>query len=267
MKSLRYILTSLLALGLTGCLKTLETPIDNAEFAKAPLGSTEGLLVGSFAHTGENPAFTGQLANDRYSSYGYYFRSTDSSNDFSGDVAHKGLNSFMGMGYRSDFKVDEGSGKVFLLKVPAGEYEFYNHSFYDNRGMYSVTHGSREDYSIKFTVTPGVALYVGEILANHTWGKNTFGLTIPTGGYHTFSDKKDRDLKLLLKEFPSLRDYDVYTWEYIGGDSFRPMEGASTQQLDVETTKQLQLLKLLYDDGQITEEQYNAKRAQLLLKE
>ncbi|MGB0370338.1 MAG: hypothetical protein ACPGN3_03245 [Opitutales bacterium] len=196
----------------SGCVTSYESTLSNEDLKKNPMGPTEGFLVGSFAYQGENPSFFGQLANDRYSSYGYYFRSTDPGNELKGNVAD-GLRSFMGIGNKTDFDIKGGKGEVFILRLPEGNYEFYNYSFYDNRGSFSVTHNRKSDFSIPFKIEAGKALYVGSIIAKHTWGKNSLGMTIPTGGYHEFENEQTRDLEILTEKFPILFEYPLIIWD------------------------------------------------------
>ncbi|MGB0372795.1 MAG: hypothetical protein ACPGN3_15780, partial [Opitutales bacterium] len=247
----------------TGCLQIPERSI--SEGTQHVLGEGEGYLVGSFTWLGRHPGKLAQMFGDdfRYSAYGYYFRSLDPGNEFRGDVGLQGDIFFAT--YDSDYKLDDGQGAVYAIAVPAGRYEFYNFSFFQNSGAFQNTFSSREDFSYPFEIEAGECIYIGEIAAIHEFGKNLLGMTIPAGGYHAFFDERARDIPLIRKKYPFLDDYDI---DYV--DVFGQGRSATKVKVDVAKTPQgssnvqLEMLELVYEQGKISEEQYLAKRSQLL---
>lgn len=95
-------------------------------------------------------------------------------------------------------------GSVFILDLPAGQYEFYDVQFYYNNGTYSNSYSAREEFSIPFSVEANRAAYLGSFVAHGVWGKNIFFISIPAGGYFKISDQFERDKGLVAALRPEI---------------------------------------------------------------
>jgi hypothetical protein len=97
-----------------------------------------------------------------------------------------------------DINEPTGHGSVFFARLPVGDYELYNVSFFVNRGQFgSTTFSAKTPFSIPFSIRENEATYLGAFLAHAVWGKNFFGLRIPAGGYFVVTDRFDRDYGVL----------------------------------------------------------------------
>jgi len=208
MKPLLPLLSLLGAVLLSGCQTTMyQTSLRPEEAAEYSATSPEeGYLVGSFSYTANPPSFLGLAPPRRYTQYGFFLQGI-SKPGFKGDI---GLN-YRGLGRMppNDFTLQDGGGRVFVIPLAAGRYEFYDFLLFENAGQVQTTWKSRNPYSIPIEIKKGEALYIGEIRTVHLYGKNFFGLPISDGGYFVALPEKERDIPLLHANFPFLRSVPV----------------------------------------------------------
>lgn len=100
-----------------------------------------------------------------------------------------------------DITENRTRGTVFATRLPAGDYELFQVSFFINRAQFgSSTFTAKEEFSIPFKIEEGRSTYLGEFISYHTTGKNFFGMSIPAGGYFVVADKLQRDAEILSKK-------------------------------------------------------------------
>ncbi|MDD4963083.1 MAG: hypothetical protein PHI11_04085 [Gallionella sp.] len=91
-----------------------------------------------------------------------------------------------------DFSSTNVSGSAFSFNLPPGEYEVFNLRLWKNFGYFDKTTTSKEDFSVKFTVEEGKAIYLGEFISRH------FSAQFSGSGYFIVStNKMERDKSLL----------------------------------------------------------------------
>ena len=177
----------LLALG--GCAAAPITVENMADDYAGPVGTISGSIAS---------VETGELRNlNSFSTL--YFRAVDG--EVSGRIGYAEDSPFRDQ-QRRDFESEGQDGTVFLLRLPAGDYEIYSYHFYFNNGSVEKSYRPDEDLQIPFSVTADRTTYLGEFLAWGRRGKNMFGISIPAGGAFTWSDKAIRDLPVIKSVYP-----------------------------------------------------------------
>lgn len=147
----------------------------------------------------------GASAETKYSSYTLMYRKK-------GDKAEgmiRYLQENMFSPTKRDFDGESGNGFVAVHSLPAGEYEIYNFDVFFNGGMIQTNFGSRQDFSIPFTITPGKAVYLGDFTAVGMTGNNIFGMSVRNGAYFIVSDKQERDLPVARAKMPALGSVEI----------------------------------------------------------
>jgi len=91
-------------------------------------------------------------------------------------------------------------------RLPPGDYEIYNFHIFHDAGTVQRSFGSKQDFSIPFTIRRGGGTYIGEFLAVGSQGQNIFGMPLPAGGYCVVSNRGDRDIPIAKRKEPALRD-------------------------------------------------------------
>ena len=171
-----------------------------------------GYLVGSFTIAQGTPTRTIEFFHGedgfRYSNYRFIFRPTGAT------AATEKRSGFVGRGSAfwetrsgDDYKGEGTSGHVYVIPLRAGTYEFHRFEVY--AGGSQTTWRSRKDFSLPFEIQAGRALYIGELVALHTFGKNMLGMTIPTGADFYARFPSDRDITLLQDKYPFLADMEM----------------------------------------------------------
>lgn len=102
--------------------------------------------------------------------------------------------------HRPDFRAkdEHGSGVVEVVKLPPGEYEFFNFNVYFANGMFQRHWWSKQDFSIPFTIKPGEATYAGCFRAEEiSEVRNSFH---HDGAYFVLNNQQQRDLALAQRK-------------------------------------------------------------------
>lgn len=124
-----------------------------------------------------------------------------------------------------DFEDSSGYGTVFSARLPAGEYEVFNVWFYRSTQFGTTDYSLKDPVSIRFTVQPGRATYLGEFIGHRMVGQNMFGTPVTAGAYFVVSDKLARDVELLKKKGnapdPAGIDNQVQAFANSGTPAFR----------------------------------------------
>lgn len=101
-----------------------------------------------------------------------------------------------------DFSDEQG--KLYLLELPAGNYEFYNFRIMISTGMGYNEITAKNEFSMPFQVEAGKVKYVGEVRMKDVMGKNLLGLSVPAGVIPSVSDKHERDLATAKTLYPKI---------------------------------------------------------------
>lgn len=94
------------------------------------------------------------------------------------------------------------SGRIFLLELPEGEYNFNHWSINNGSGAYISPKKSLK--LLSFTVKRGEINYIGNLHIHYATGKNIFGFTIIGGGLVSVKAQYDRDTKSFKNRYPNL---------------------------------------------------------------
>lgn len=197
----RRILSGLLVLALAGCVTSgpASGPPGDAIFANS---ATSGKYAGTDAGY-LILALTAQKGT-AYTDYTIFFRKKDHS--ISGSVWWGQGNTFDQR--KLDINDSLETGIIDVRRLPPGDYEIFNFLVHMNGGMYQESWGSKQEFSIPFTIMPGRATYVGEFDAVKLTGSNLLGMTVPAGAYFVLSDKNARDVSIARQKEPALTDVD-----------------------------------------------------------
>jgi hypothetical protein len=99
------------------------------------------------------------------------------------------------------FEVPMGEGRLFVVPLPEGRYEFHQ---YEALMLNVVISQAREEFSIPFEIRPGRATYVGEIRAVKRYGTDRSGAWMPPRIKLAGVDASERDRPLLFGMYPFL---------------------------------------------------------------
>src|SRR5690606_535355 len=107
-----------------------------------------------------------------FTSWELYFRSLDQAyhNSINGQMDPS---SYLWGRYDFDFKEDKLSGNIFVYRVPAGVYEFYQTQLTEylpnvQRRIWKA----EKPFSVKFLATAGNIVYIGEYAAMPVFANN-----------------------------------------------------------------------------------------------
>ena len=96
-------------------------------------------------------------------------------------------------GPKPDFDTDESRGAVGSVRLAPGEYELHNFiASYGNTDM-----SAKQDFSIPFTVEAGGITYLGAYTFAALYGKNFFGMTVPSMPMISISNEQARDIPIV----------------------------------------------------------------------
>lgn len=100
--------------------------------------------------------------------------------------------------------IEEGRihANSFALQLPAGRYEVFSTEF----GSVAGTFRPVKVFSIPFLVEPGVATYLGRMIARPVFGENFIGVQVPEGAVFDVFDASDRDRPLIQTVYPEVQD-------------------------------------------------------------
>jgi hypothetical protein len=120
-----------------------------------------------------------------------------------------------------EFEVPMGAGRLFVVPLPEGRYEFYQ---YQTSAAYQVIYQAREEFSIPFEIKPGRATYVGEVRAVKLEKPNLFGIRMPYGIELAGADAAERDQPLLLEKYRFLASipFDIALVDRAISEAFPP---------------------------------------------
>lgn len=115
----------------------------------------------------------------------------------------------------SDFKTPSLLGQLFILPLPAGEYELYRIVIEGSNGNQTFYTSSTGNLALKFRITEDTANYIGEFIAiSRVVKSQLWNLEYPSGrGYfkHGYDAKRDSALFYQLK--PDLKAINFQTKE------------------------------------------------------
>jgi hypothetical protein len=145
----------------------------------------------------------GATVPTRYSSYSLVFRKVGEKDAPANRFVYFQDNSFSAQ--KRDYDNAAENGVVQSFRLPPGDYEIFNFDIFLNQGTVQKNFGSRQAFSIPFTVRPNETTYLGNYQANLITGKNIFGLTLPAGAVFVVSDRAQADVALAQKRLPAVQ--------------------------------------------------------------
>ncbi len=101
-------------------------------------------------------------------------------------------------------EIPEGKtiGNLHVIELNKGVYEFYSYSATFNGPFVTAFFSTKEEFSWKFEVEPGVAKYLGNIDL-HNLNSDDFSLSV------RIDDENIRDLKLIKDNYPNIPVHDI----------------------------------------------------------
>jgi len=145
--------------------------------------TNRGLLVGSISYEG------------RYSGYSVHYRGANGEEQRI-QIGQGGMIPLSTT--QSNFTDKRATGRAFAVPLAPGDYEFYQWTV--QSGAWRLA--STAPFSVRFTVKPGEAVYIGNFAFLQTDGR---GLSV-TGARLDYRENAARDLPLLRKMFPILAE-------------------------------------------------------------
>ncbi len=206
MMGLRDLLRACCSIAAAAWLAACGTPNVGTDYVLSDAGN-KGVVVGSITYSGS------------YAGYEVHYRKV-------GDTAvrgffHYGMSKYMAMPRmgKSDIAEPGVRGDLFAAELPEGEYEV--HGWQVSQGT-TATSTQTQSFSIRFTVKPGEATYLG----NYHFTRTSRSLNLATGFEVTAKDEAARDLKIFAEKYPRLSQVAVTAgmergqrYEQIGGAS------------------------------------------------
>ncbi|MDP0501484.1 MAG: hypothetical protein Q7P63_15430 [Verrucomicrobiota bacterium JB022] len=160
------------------------------------LGATHGYVLAVLTVEEKRPEGMLGITAKTFSAYSLHYRPVGGK--------HEGTLRFSPGGmYKSKNDFPDGLGHVYLLALPAGEYELYEYGFYEQYYNTSITHRSLE-FSMPFEVKPGEVTYIGRFNAKHTYAENMLGTVVLDSGYFIVEDAFEEDLAHAQEIYPEV---------------------------------------------------------------
>lgn len=93
--------------------------------------------------------------------------------------------------------LDDGkaAGRLVTLRLPAGEYEFYNWKISEKNAYGEIEYGPTQTFSYRFTIRPGKAAYLGRLSLQFDGG-TSYNLSV--------EDKNDVDVAAFRNRYPTI---------------------------------------------------------------
>ena len=154
-----------------------------------------GLVIGSF--TQDPKTGFGQV-----NSHLYFSSVTDSSQKYHIQARQEHIPGLM---KSSDFADAEGS--LFVLELPAGEYQLNNWMI--SIGIAATITPKISPPPYKFKVNQHEITYIGNIHMHHILGKNVFGMTVTGGAIPGITNESHRDLSLFRQRYSKLHNLEI----------------------------------------------------------
>ncbi|MGI9284253.1 MAG: hypothetical protein ACR2P1_02605 [Pseudomonadales bacterium] len=173
----RKILAAVAVVIITGCASS-----NIQKTATFDSQSNQGLVLGSISHS------------DDRSRYKVFYSGLDNSAEGRIQSGDRGL--FLRNWPSGDLDTAGLRGDLFAVKLPAGDYEFYSWNVSNkDKQVYPV-----ESFSLKFSVAPGVANYLG----NFHFGTKSSDDSAIAGIDVSYSDEYARDIALLQRKYENV---------------------------------------------------------------
>jgi len=102
-------------------------------------------------------------------------------------------------------RFDNVRGRIYVREFAAGRYELWEWSLHQNTGVGINSFRSKQPPpSITFEVQPGSVTYIGNVHGALLWSKNIFGIDLVAGAIPQIRNEAERDVKMILKDYPQL---------------------------------------------------------------
>lgn len=187
MKSLIFLSISCVCL-FTGCA-TQPTQATKESLSAAP--ATNGILFGTYARS---------APDERFGTESVYLRKI-------GQRKWKeiGINTLPLVPLAFDYKDDGSYGSLFVMTLPAGNYEIYDFAMIQQVFGGSITHSPSRPFSVPFSVIEGKMCYLGELKMDRLEAKKFLGLPGSDNVRFELSDQSKRDIALLKNKYPEVQ--------------------------------------------------------------
>jgi hypothetical protein len=98
-------------------------------------------------------------------------------------------------------------GQYYVRELPPGRYELTTWKLTQiiQAGSLQIITPKLQPPALSFEVAAGSVTYIGNIHAELTWGKSLIGMQLMTDGLIVIRNEAERDLELIIKTYPQLR--------------------------------------------------------------
>ncbi len=187
MKTLRHLLPLLLALAFGGCASK-PNQVSAESLSNAP--ADNGILVASYARPSPN---------ERFSTENVLFRKKGQRR-----WREIGINTLPLVPLKFDFQNEDSCGSLYVVSLPAGDYEIYDFSVIQSVFGGTIMHSPSSPFSIPFTVGAGKISYLGELKIDRIEAAKFLGLPGSDQVRFDLSDQNARDIAILHGKYPEL---------------------------------------------------------------
>jgi hypothetical protein len=162
-----------------------------------------GLLLFSVSHDKDERTLGRGGAN-------IYFSVTFHSDDTTDTIPRAVSNDLGALMPTSQF--DNVWGTLYVREFPAGRYELFTWELIQNTGVSISSFTPKQlPQPISFEVRPGSVTYIGNIHGFLLWRKNIFGMDLVDGVIPKIMNEADRDINIILKDYPQLNGLVITT--------------------------------------------------------
>jgi|APEBP8051072266_1049373.scaffolds.fasta_scaffold04505_3 hypothetical protein len=184
----------LLALALTAC----QTSGNVSPTYDITASKSSGLVLFSVSHD-KNKGFS--LSRGANLQFSVDFRSMDGNIEIPAAFSNDPLVLVVTSAFDDDW------GRVYVREFAAGRYEMTGWSLKEYTGTSARTLKPKQPPApIAFEVLPGSITYIGNFHGSLTSGKNRLGFDLPTGLTPLIRNETERDMKVILTDYPQLAD-------------------------------------------------------------
>lgn len=194
-----FILAIILVFVLSGCASTgnVDQKYDLSSHKNA------GLLLFSVSHDKDGSTLGRGGAN-------IYFSVIFQSNDTTDTILRAVSNDLSALLPTSKF--DNVWGTIYVRELPVGRYQMLKWELVQNTGVSISSFSPKQPpQPISFEVRPGSVTYIGNIHGSLLWRKNIFGIDLVDGVIPQIKNEADRDINIILKEYPQLNGLVIIT--------------------------------------------------------
>lgn len=103
-------------------------------------------------------------------------------------------------------------GTLYVREFAVGRYQLSTWSLHQDTGLGINSFTPKQPpQPLTFEVRPGSITYIGNVHGNLLWRKNIFGIDLAAGAIIEVKNEADRDVNMILKDYPQLNGKVVIT--------------------------------------------------------